>query len=62
MRKLTVWQLAQSALAAALGVQSSKNRKRDFESGSYKPFLVAGVVMAAVWYGSIYFVVKVVLA
>ena len=62
MRKPTILQLVQSALAAAVGVQSSKNRKRDFESASYAPFIVAGVVMAAAWYGSIYIVVRIVLS
>ena len=38
-------QVIKSVLAAFLGVQSEKNRQRDFQSASVWPFVVAGVVM-----------------
>ncbi|MDP5209041.1 MULTISPECIES: DUF2970 domain-containing protein [unclassified Microbulbifer] len=37
-------QIVLSTLAAAIGVQSNKNRKRDFQSGSVMHYLVAGIV------------------
>jgi hypothetical protein len=59
--ELTVLQIIGSILASFYGVQSSKNRKRDFQSGKAKQFIIAGVVMTAVWYLAIYLVVSIVL-
>ena len=42
--KLSLVDVALSACAAAFGVQSSKNRKRDFSKGNPLIFLVSGVV------------------
>ena len=50
-----------SILASFYGVQSSKNRKRDFQSGKAKHFIAAGIIMTGLWYFSIYLVVTVVL-
>ena len=50
-----------SVLASFYGVQSSKNRKRDFQSGKAKHFIIAGVIMTAVWYFIIYLIVSLVL-
>lgn len=52
--KVTLLQVAQSVLAAAFGVQSSRNRERDFKHGSARTFILAGLVgtvlfVAAVW-------------
>lgn len=33
-----------SVIAAAFGVQSSKNRLRDFQGGSPVPFIIGGIV------------------
>jgi hypothetical protein len=59
--KLNLLQVVGSVLAAGLGVQSSKNRERDFKGGSFKTFLVAGIVFTAVFVGTIYLVVSTVL-
>ncbi|MDF2182356.1 DUF2970 domain-containing protein [Neptuniibacter sp. CAU 1671] len=40
------WQVFTSTLAALFGVQSEKNRSRDFTSGKFLPYLVSGVVVA----------------
>lgn len=48
-------------LAAALGVQSEKNRQRDFEHGSPRQFLVVAVVATLVFIVAIYVIVKIVL-
>ena len=44
MSKPTLKQVIQSVLAAAIGVQSSENRQRDFEHGSLSSYLVAGAI------------------
>lgn len=36
-----------SSVAAAFGVQSYKNRERDFQHGDFKKFFVSGVVLTA---------------
>ena len=54
-------QVAGSVLAAAFGVQSSKNRERDFKGGSFLPFIIAGVLFTALFVGSVYLVVSTVL-
>ena len=41
--KLSLVEVALSTCAAAFGVQSSKNRKRDFSKGNPLVFLVSGV-------------------
>ena len=40
----TLWQMLQSILAAAFGVQSGKNRARDFTHGKAGHFIVLGVL------------------
>lgn len=40
----TFWQMLQSILAAALGVQSGKNRARDFTHGKASHFIAMGAV------------------
>ena len=59
--KLNLLQVVGSVLAAGLGVQSSKNRERDFKGGSFKTFLVAGIVFTAIFVGTVYLVVTTVL-
>lgn len=41
---LTLLQVIGSVLAAIIGVQSEKNRQRDFESGSAKTYFIVGVI------------------
>ena len=54
--------VVKSVFAAGLGVQSSKNRERDFTQGSPKAFIVAGLIFTLLFIGGVYAVVKVVLA
>lgn len=42
--KLTLWQIATSVLAAAIGVQKDKNRQRDFDSARPGVYIVAGLI------------------
>ena len=46
-QSLSFLQIAGSALAAAFGVQSSRNRERDFSRGKVSHFVVAGVIFTA---------------
>ncbi|MGD8417440.1 MAG: DUF2970 domain-containing protein [Pseudomonadales bacterium] len=46
---LTLWQVMGSALAAAFGVQSSKNRERDFSRGKPGQFIAIGVIFTLVF-------------
>ncbi|MBC6414423.1 MAG: DUF2970 domain-containing protein [Chromatiales bacterium] len=39
------WDIVKSVLASFLGVQSDKNRKRDFQQGKASHFIVVGIVM-----------------
>lgn len=54
-------QVVGSVFAAGLGVQSSKNRERDFKQGRAGVFIVAGLLFTAFFIGSVYTVVTVVL-
>ena len=46
---LTLWQLIGSALAAAFGVQSSENRKRDFSRGRPGQFIAIGIIFTVLF-------------
>ncbi len=59
--KLNPLQVVGSVLAAGLGVQSSKNRERDFKQGRLGIFLAAGIVFTLLFIGIVIFVVQMVL-
>lgn len=46
-KKLSVWQVMKSTLAAAFGVQTEAARQRDFSQGSAGAFIIAGLVFTA---------------
>lgn len=50
-----------SIAAAAMGVQSTKNRERDFTSGSPMRFVVAGLIGTVLFVLTMFLVVKLVL-
>ncbi len=54
--------LIKSILAAAIGVQSNKNRERDFEHGSPLAFIVGGFVFTLLFIATIATVVGIVLS
>ena len=58
---LNPWQVVGSIFAAGLGVQSSKNRERDFKQGRFAVFLAAGFLFTLIFIGSVYGVVQLVL-
>jgi hypothetical protein len=45
----TFWQMLHSILAAAFGVQSGKNRARDFTHGKASHFIVLGTLFTLVF-------------
>lgn len=54
-------QVVASILAAGLGVQSSKNRERDFKQGRASVFIAAGIVFTVLFIGVVFTVVQLVL-
>lgn len=59
--KLNPMQVASSVFAAGLGVQSSKNRERDFEQGRPVVFIAAGIIFTLLFMGTVFTVVQLVL-
>jgi len=55
------WQVIGSVFAAGLGVQSSKNRERDFKQGRFGVFVAAGFLFTLLFIGSVYGIVQLVL-
>ena len=55
------WQMLHSVVAAAFGVQSGKNRSRDFSRGKPSHFIILGVLFTAVFVLVIFGIVKLVL-
>lgn len=60
--KLGFLQMLSSSLAAAIGVQSSKNKERDFSQGDAKRFVILGIVMTLVFLLTMLGIVQLVLS
>ncbi|MGR8947570.1 MAG: DUF2970 domain-containing protein [Gammaproteobacteria bacterium] len=60
--RLSLKQVIASVLAAGFGVQSNKNRERDFKSGSGTQFVVVGIIATLVFVVTIFLVVKFVIS
>ncbi len=57
----TLWDVIKSVLASFFGVQSNKNRERDFQHGKPMHFIVVGLVLTLVFILLIWGLVKLVL-
>lgn len=57
-----IFQVMGSVLAAFFGVQSSKNKERDFKHGNHKVFIIVGILMTLLFLASVITVVQIVLA
>ena len=57
----TFWQMLQSVVAAAFGVQSGKNRARDFTHGKPSHFIFLGILFTAIFALTLLGIVKLVL-
>jgi hypothetical protein len=60
-QKPSLLQVVSSVLAAGFGVQSSKNRERDFKHGRARTFIIAGVVFTVLFVITVFTVVSTVL-
>ncbi|HEB28729.1 MAG TPA: DUF2970 domain-containing protein [Porticoccus sp.] len=60
-KKPNFWQIVFSTLAAFFGVQSNKNRERDFKYGSIYVYIVSGLIFTIVFILTVISVVKFVL-
>ncbi|MEM8662061.1 MAG: DUF2970 domain-containing protein [Pseudomonadota bacterium] len=58
---LNLFQICGSVLAAFFGVQSSKNRERDFRAGRPMHFILMGFAMTGLLFLSLFGVVRLVL-
>ncbi|MGQ0586258.1 MAG: DUF2970 domain-containing protein [Gammaproteobacteria bacterium] len=54
----TLWQTIASVGAAFFGVQSSKNRERDFKHGKAAHFIVIGLVATVVFVLAVWLAVR----
>lgn len=59
--KLNPLQVVGSVFAAGLGVQSSKNRERDFKQGRLGVFIATGIIFTLLFIGFLVIVVQMVL-
>ena len=50
-----------SIFAAAFGVQSKKNRERDFEHGKFHHFIIGGIIFAVLFILMVIGIVKLVM-
>ena len=50
--------IVMSTLAAAFGVQSSKNRERDFVKGNFKAYVASGIIFTVLFITTITMLVK----
>ncbi|AKH69795.1 Protein of unknown function (DUF2970) [Spongiibacter sp. IMCC21906] len=51
-----------SVVAAAFGVQSRKNRERDFQHGRFRNYVIAAVLFVVVFIASVTSIVRLVLS
>lgn len=59
--KPSLWQVTWAVMASAFGVQSSKNRQKDFETKTATPFIIGGLIFTVVFCAAVYAVVALVL-
>jgi len=59
--KVSFISIVQSTLAAAIGVQSEKNRQRDFKHGKPIYFIISGIIFIVVFIAMIMTIVQLVL-
>lgn len=58
-KKLSIFQLVGSLFAGAIGVQSSKNRERDFQVNSIMPFVIGGLIFTGLFIGTIFTLINI---
>lgn len=60
-KKPNLLQVVGSVLAAGFGVQSRKNRERDFKQGNLTTFVIAGIIFTVLFIFTVYSIVTMVL-
>lgn len=60
--KVSPFALMGSVVASAFGVQTSKNRERDFQHGKFHHFVIAGVIFAVLFVLAVAGIVKIVMS
>ncbi|MDO8845202.1 MAG: DUF2970 domain-containing protein [Methylicorpusculum sp.] len=58
MSKTNILTVIKSVLAAAIGVQSDQNRKKDFEEGSLSSYIIAGLIFTVLFILALSFLVS----
>jgi hypothetical protein len=58
MSKPSLLHVIKSVFAAAIGVQSNKNRKIDFEQGSLPSYLIVGFIFTILFILALIFIVS----
>jgi len=59
--KMPFWRMMLSVMQASFGVQSKKNKERDFASGSIKGFVIAALVFTILFVVTVATVVNLIL-
>ena len=60
-QKLPFWKTMLSVMQASFGVQSKKNKERDFANGSVKGFIAAAIIFTVLFVLTLVVIVSVVL-
>ena len=58
MPKADLLQIIKSVIAAGIGVQSNKNREKDFENGSLSNYIIVGLIATVLFVLTLVFVVS----
>ncbi|MDP1521176.1 DUF2970 domain-containing protein [Porticoccus litoralis] len=61
-KKPGFWQIVFSTMAAFFGVQSNKNRERDFKHGNIYAYVASGLIFTVIFIFCVITVVKMVLS
>jgi len=57
--KLNFFEIILSILSSFIGIQSDKNRKRDFANGNSTYFIIFGIIITIIFIILLYFLVKI---
>jgi len=57
-KRPSLLQVLLSTLAAFIGVQSDKNRQKDFQQSSIVPFMITGIVLAGLFIFGLIFIAR----
>lgn len=61
-QKVTPLSILRSAFAALIGVQSNENRERDFQSGRFWHFFIAGGIVTVLFMLGVWLMVKILMS